>query len=137
MFRLAERWAKRRRSLSGGQETHLHLIFDALDHAGASQAHPHLHMAMGRGTHLGQFAVLHGAAREYSQKEEGRHYLSDLVRGHMSLGLGVEVGGGVAVVAPLDARKDHELMVVGANDDSTTIVTDRWIEAFHAVLRYA
>ncbi len=58
-------------------------------------------------------------------------YLTHFVRAHLNLALGVHVARGVYVVSPLDARKDHELMVIGAPCN-----LEQWVEAVHAVLKY-
>ncbi len=129
IFGLAEKWARRQNGLHRSR-THMHMIFDSLDHAGASQAHPHLHMAMGEGQYLGEFWRLHRAAEDY-----GKSYVKDFVQAHLDLGLGV-IFGNVAIISPLDARKDHELMVVANDADCRELFSADWIKAVHAVIRY-
>ncbi len=58
-------------------------------------------------------------------------YLTHFVRAHLNLGLGVRVARGIYVVSPLDARKDHELMVISVSGN-----LKQWVEAVHAVLKY-
>ncbi len=63
VFALALHWAweEHQQDFRG---THLSLIFDAMPHGGASQAHPHLHAILGRGEYPGQFRVLHEATKK-------------------------------------------------------------------------
>ena len=62
MFALALRWGRKQRRRDP-RRTHPSLIFDALPHGGASQAHPHLHAILGSGRYPGQFGAIHQATK--------------------------------------------------------------------------
>ena len=51
--------------------THPQFVWDATPHAGASQAHTHTQLFMGRGSYIGKVEALSVAAQNYYQ-EYGR-----------------------------------------------------------------
>jgi hypothetical protein len=79
----------------------------------------------GEGHYLGQFRELSLASEAYG---DDYAYIADYVRAHVLIGLGVRVGEAV-VISPLDARKDHEFVIVSPRPNAD------YVNAFHTVYR--
>eukprot|EP00094_Tigriopus_californicus_P010730 TCALIF_10349-PA protein Name:"Protein of unknown function" AED:0.08 eAED:0.05 QI:109/1/0.5/1/1/1/4/0/419 len=122
---LAQEWFGRVH-LDVPDQTHPHLLFDAMPHAGASQVHPHFHAFLGKRGYLGQFNLLAAASKGYEVQFPSHSFILDLIQSHFDLNLGVQVGSAY-MIASMDAHKDHEILIVGPNFGPD------FVEAFHTV----
>ncbi|XP_071507481.1 uncharacterized protein [Diadema antillarum] len=88
-----------------------HLMWDNLPKASASQIHPHAQASMSPVRHYGLMEHIRLSAVDYSLKNGGQNYFSDLIQVHNALGLTTSLGGATAI-AYLTPKKDHEVMIV-------------------------
>jgi hypothetical protein len=116
LFSIAGDWFGKVQKVSSSGHSHPMLAWDSLPHAGASQLHTHMHGFMGRGHYLGQFRDLQEARDQYRYTYPGSDMTQDYINVHMALGLGERFGSNV-ILSPLDAKKDHEFIVIGPQVD--------------------
>ncbi len=57
-------------------------------------------------------------------------YFTDYVSAHLEAGLAIRAGDGTVILAPLDGRKDNELMVLSSGDE---VDLDEFSSALHTV----
>ncbi len=85
-------------------------LWNALKKAGASLAHGHAQVVLGRDRHYAKIEALRHAALHY-KAENGSDYFDDLYQVHLALGLAAEKGG-VRVLAYLAPIKEKETMLL-------------------------
>ncbi len=87
----AWRWAQRAREYDPSAR-YFFFVWNSLKKAGASLAHGHAQVVLGRGSHYAKVEALRQAALDYGARY-GSNYFDDLFRVHKELGLGVEKDG--------------------------------------------
>ena len=104
-------WAERVRADDPASVNYL-LIWNCLWRAGGSIVHGHAQAFLGSGPHYGRVERLRSDAARYAELHGG-DLVEELVAVHRSLGLAIEMGGGVTLVAALTPTKERELLLVG------------------------
>ena len=118
LFKAANKWFDIAIQNSDHGHSHPMLIWDSLPPAGASQIHAHAHGFLGRGHKLGHFRGYEEGRKAYASMYQGSDLTQDYINVHIVLGLGVRVGPHV-VIAPMDAIKEHELVIFGPEVDES------------------
>ena len=85
-------------------------LWNSLKKAGASLAHGHAQVVLGRGSHYAKIEALRYAALRYKE-DSGRDYFDDLYRVHLELGLAIEKDS-TRVLAYLTPIKEKEIMLL-------------------------
>jgi hypothetical protein len=98
--------------------------------SGASQAHGHMQVALGRGMHYAKIERLQRDALQYRSVTD-RDYFDDLFSVHRAMQLGFERADGVRVLAHLTPIKERETILIAPN---ATHVTDALKNAIYDVL---
>ena len=91
-------------------------LWNSLKKAGASIAHGHAQVVLGRNSHYAKIEALRRASLGYKE-EFGTDYFEDLYRVHLDMGLAVEKEG-VRTICYLTPLKEKEIIVLssGLND---------------------
>ncbi|MBU2009110.1 MAG: hypothetical protein KJ624_04620 [Chloroflexi bacterium] len=95
------------------QARYFFFMWNCLWKAGATLAHGHAQVMLGRDCHYGKIEGLRRAALAY-KAQYGSSYFDDLYRAHCAVGCGIERGG-VRVFSYLAPIKDKEVMLLGAD----------------------
>ena len=88
-------------------------LWNALKKAGASLAHGHAQVVLGRDRHYAKIEALRQAAIHY-KAENRSDYFDDLYQAHLDLGLAVEKGG-IRILAYLTPIKEKEMMLLSSS----------------------
>ncbi len=107
MLRTGREWAERARRDDPDAVNYL-LIWNCLWRAGSSIIHGHAQALLGAGSHYAAIERLRRDAEGYAGD-----LIEELVAVHRSVGLAVDLGGDVALLAHLTPRKERELLLVG------------------------
>ena len=113
VLRSGHAWAERARAADPSAVNYL-LVWNCLWRAGGSIVHGHAQALLGSGRHYARVERLRRDVAAYAAAHEGGDLVEELVAVHRSLGLTIELGGGVTVVANLTPIKERELLVVGS-----------------------
>ena len=118
VFDLAIKWMNKVQDLS---PSHMYpvLIYDQLLHTAASQIHPQFHLIASDAHYLGPYHMIANSAESYKGGIKG--FFQDYIAGHAQIGLTFSVGKNTVVMSPLDAFKDHELVVISEAVDQEFI----------------
>jgi len=108
VLRSGRAWAERARRDDPDAVNYL-LIWNCLWRAGSSIVHGHAQALLGSGSHYAAIERLRRDAAGYAGD-----LVEEMVAVHRSVGLVVEMGGGVTLVAHLTPRKERELLLVGS-----------------------
>ena len=95
------------------QARYFFFMWNCLWKAGASLAHGHAQVMLGRDYHYGKIEGLRRAALAYKAQYRSS-YFDDLYRAHCAVGCGMEKDG-VRVLSYLAPIKDKEVMLLGAD----------------------
>lgn len=87
------------------------LMWNCLWPAGSSVVHGHLQLTVTRGGHYPAVERLRRSAMNY-KANYGSNYFEDLYRLHLALGLGLEFGQGIRVMAVLTPVKEREVWLM-------------------------
>eukprot|EP00057_Strongylocentrotus_purpuratus_P034152 XP_794125.3 PREDICTED: uncharacterized protein LOC589390 [Strongylocentrotus purpuratus] len=110
MFDVAMKWFLKVHS-TDKQYVYPHLMWDTLPKASASQIHPHAQASVSSERHYGLMEHIRLSALEYSLKNNGQNYFTDLIQVHNALGLTTKFGEATAM-AYLTPKKDYEVMII-------------------------
>ncbi len=107
-----------------GQRAHVYdpqarfffFLWNSLKKAGATLAHGHAQVVLGRGWHYAKVELLRAAAARYKAQYKS-DYFDDLFRVHQDLGLAVEDEGN-RILSCLVPLKEKEMMVLSSGFDS-------------------
>lgn len=107
------------RAIAEGQEAdaeptsanYCYLMWNCLWPAGSSVVHGHLQLTVTGGGHYPAVERLRRAAMIYAA-DHGNNYFEDLFRVHLALGLGMELGNGIRVMALLTPVKEREVWLM-------------------------
>lgn len=105
-------WAERARADDPAAANYL-LIWNCLWRAGGSIVHGHAQAMLGSGPHYEGLARLRRDAAAYAERD-GADLVEEVVAVHRTLGLTIDVGDGVTLLANLTPRKERELVLVGS-----------------------
>lgn len=111
VLRTGRAWAERARESDPASVNYL-LIWNCLWRAGGSIIHGHAQALLGSGTHYARIERLRRDVATYAAAYDG-DLVEELVAVHRSVGLAIDVGEGVTVVANLTPVKERELLVIG------------------------
>ncbi len=97
LLRVANLWFKRVYSDHHDPDVVIYptMIWDSLQHAGASQEHTHLHGFSSSKHYLGQFRAFQQYSSDYKLAHPGSDYIEDYINAHIALGLGFRLGQNV------------------------------------------
>ncbi len=112
VLRTGRSWADRVREDDPDATNYL-LIWNCLWRAGGSIVHGHAQALIGSGDHYEQLVRLRRDATSYAERH-GTDLIEDRLAVHRSLGLVIEMGAGVSLVATLTPRKERELVLIGS-----------------------
>lgn len=85
-------------------------LWNSLKKAGASLAHGHAQVVLGRDSHYAKIEALRHAALRY-KTEHGSNYFDDLYKAHSDLGLAMEKDG-IKIMVYLTPIKEKEVMLL-------------------------
>lgn len=85
-------------------------LWNSLKKAGASLAHGHAQVVLGRDSHYAKIEALRHAALHY-KTEHGSNYFDDLYKAHSDLGLAMEKDG-IKIMVYLTPIKEKEVMLL-------------------------
>ena len=88
-------------------------LWNSLKKAGASLAHGHAQVVLGRDSHYAKIEALRHAALRY-KADNGSDYFEDLYQTHLDLGLAMEKDG-TKVLAYLTPIKEKEIMLLSSS----------------------
>ena len=88
-------------------------LWNSLKKAGASLAHGHAQVVLGRDSHYAKIEALRHAALRY-KADSGSDYFNDVYQVHLDLGLGMEKDG-TKVLAYLTPIKEREIMLLSSS----------------------
>ncbi len=108
----AWRWAQRAHEYDPAAK-YFFFVWNSLKKAGASLAHGHAQVVLGRGSHYAKIEALRRAALDYRQKY-GSNYFDDLFQVHHELGLGTERDG-IRTFAYLAPIKEKETIILASS----------------------
>lgn len=108
----AWRWAQRAHEYDPSAK-YFFFVWNSLKKAGASLAHGHAQVVLGRGSHYAKVEALRQAALNY-RSQYGSNYFDDLFHVHRELGLGIEKNGNriFTYLAPI---KEKETIILGSS----------------------
>jgi len=105
----AWRWAQKAHEYDPSAR-YFFFVWNSLKKAGASLAHGHAQVVLGRGSHYAKVEALRRAALNYRQRY-GSNYFDDLFQVHRDLGLGTERDG-VRTFVYLTPIKEKETIIL-------------------------
>lgn len=111
LFATGRAWAELAREEDPEAANYL-LLWNCLWRAGGSIIHGHAQVLLGAGLPYAGLERFHRAAAA-DRAETGRHLPSELVAAHRDLGLAIDAGDGVAILAHLTPVKENEVLIVG------------------------
>ena len=111
LFATGREWAERARATEPAAVQYL-LIWNCLWRAGGSIVHGHAQAILGRARPHARLDRFRHDAAAYAAAT-GSDLVLDLVALHRDLGLAVEGGGGVTILAHVVPAKEHEVVVIG------------------------
>ncbi len=114
VLRTGREWADRARRDDPEAVNYL-LIWNCLWRAGSSIIHGHAQALLGSGSHYAAVERLHRDAAGYDGD-----LIEEMIAVHRSVGLTIDLPGDVVLVAHLTARKERELLLIGAAGSEET-----------------
>ena len=108
LLRTGREWAERARRDDPDAVNYL-LIWNCLWRAGSSIIHGHAQALLGSGSHYAAVERLRRDAAGYDGD-----LIEEMIAVHRSLGLTIDLPGGVVLVAHLTPRKERELLLIGS-----------------------
>ena len=112
LFATGRAWADRAADTDPEAANYL-LLWNCLWRAGGSIIHGHAQALLGAGPHYARLERFRQDAERY-RDAHGAALVADLVELHRDLGLALDTGRGVTIVATVTPVKERELLVIGA-----------------------
>ena len=98
-----------------------HLMWDAGSRGSASQTHQHMQLILKKSRYLNKVEVGRIQAASFQELHPSKNYWAELVKAHVSLGLGLFLHSGtVAIISHVCPIKEREVLVVSLHPPSSS-----------------